>query len=81
MLAPTPLDSGGRLRYRGSFSGIDDALEMLCEIVDTRGEGWRVRLAALRCPTDRGRRVSLQVEIVSPDWVSAHRERRSKRQQ
>jgi hypothetical protein len=79
-MRPDSLDSGERVRYRGAFADIDPAIDALIEIVDGRPEGWRVRIATLRCPTDRGRRVSLQVEMVSEEWVREQRERRREKQ-
>ena len=79
-MKPTPLDKGNRHRFRGSYPGIDPALDDLCDIIDSRPEGWRVRLASLKCPTDRGQRVSMQVEVVSPKWVADRRQSRRNKQ-
>jgi len=74
------LDAGRRRRYRGTAQSIEAALEAVSRVIEARPEGWRVRLATLRSQVDRGLRVSWQVELVSPEWVFARREVRSRDQ-
>ncbi len=76
----TSKDDGQRLIYTGYEPSELAALGKLSDLWWQAPDGWRLHVASLRCPTDRGRRISLYLEVVSPEWVSARREKRAEKQ-
>lgn len=76
----TRKDDGQRLVYHETALSEAEALDRLVALCHNIPEGWRIRVASLRCPTDRGRRVSIYLEAVSPEWITDRRAKRSHRQ-
>ena len=75
------VDDGQRIILRTEAHDESEATRTLTTLIDQRPEGWRLKVASLKCPTDRGRRIHVHVELVSPEWVHERRSERSERQQ
>ena len=76
----TRKDNGQRLVWSESAPSEAEAFERLVSLWEQIPEGYRLKVASLKCPTDRGRRVSLYLEVVSPEWVNSRRQERSQTQ-
>jgi len=79
-LTRTAKDNGHRLVWSDSAASDAEALNRLVALWREIPEGYRLKVASVKCPGDRGRRVSIYLEAVSPEWVSARRMERAGRQ-
>ena len=73
MMPLTRKDNGQRLVWSESAPSEAAALANLVALWEEIPEGYRLKVASVKCPTDRGRRVSVYLEAVSPEWVTTRR--------
>ena len=74
-------DNGNRLVWSESAPSEAEALDRLVALWREIPYSYRLKVASLKCPADRGRRVSIYLEAVSPEWVSARRLERAGRRE